>query len=83
MEEGTEASGGLEVRGALEWSLGAMLGTGPSCTANGRGGPGELVGRIPFGIPGPRVLRESTSGEKLQVSFQEATAKNKNKNKIN
>lgn len=52
------------------------------CKANRGGGPGGPGQRTPFGISGPQELRERIYGKKLQVSFQEATAKNKN-NKIN
>lgn len=39
----------------------------------------KQTGEVPFGIPGPQELRVRTCGKKLQVSFQEAIAKNKNK----
>lgn len=70
----------LEVRGVLA-RPGAVWGAGRAELQSRGALPSSVkqTGEVPFGIPGPQELRVRTCGKKLQVSFQEAIAKNKNK----
>lgn len=90
MEEGTMASGCLEAWSILEGLLGwAELGQWPELQRVEWASVAEQAERGPRNAreKTPRQERREEDGKKLQVSFQEATAKRKNNfkkiNKLN